>query len=157
MKKIRFVSYGLGYIGRLIAKVALDKGLEMIGGIDVDPKLAGTDLSTLVGSDAAAGLRVSTDPEKTLSETAPDIVFHATGSFLDRVFDEIMLGVNAGARVVSTCETLCYPYYRYPELAEEIDRASKSKGVNVLGTGINPGFVMDTLPAVITTCIIKGI
>lgn len=155
MPKIRFVSYGLGYIGRLIAKIAIDRDLEMVGGIDIDPRLVGHDLAKVVGSEVACGLRVSADPAETLGQTKPDIVFHATGSFLDKVLDEIVLSVYSGARVVSTCETLCYPYYRYPRLAEEIDRVAKAKGVNVLGAGVNPGFVMDLLPAVMTTCVAK--
>jgi 4-hydroxy-tetrahydrodipicolinate reductase len=153
--RMRFVSYGLGYIGRTIAKIAIDRGLEMVGGIDKDPRLIGKDLETVIGAEVAPSIRVSASPEEILRETTPDIVFHATGSFLDKVFNEIMLSVDAGARVVSTCETLCYPYYRYPRLAEEIDEAAKAKGVNVLGTGINPGFIMDLLPAVMTTCVMK--
>jgi 4-hydroxy-tetrahydrodipicolinate reductase len=47
--------------------------------------------------------------------------------------------------VISTCETLSYPRYRYPELAEEIDRLAVENGKTVLGTGINPGFLLDAL------------
>ena len=52
--------------------------------------------------------------------------------------------------VVSTCEELAYPYYKHPELANEIDELAKKHEVTVLGTGINPGYLMDTLPITIT-------
>jgi 4-hydroxy-tetrahydrodipicolinate reductase len=57
--------------------------------------------------------------------------------------------VNAGADLVSTCEELAYPYLKHPELSRELDARARKKCVTVLGTGVNPGFVMDTL--VITT------
>ena len=52
--------------------------------------------------------------------------------------------------VVSTCEELSYPYVAEPKLAQELDELAKKHGVTVLGTGINPGFLMDTLVITLT-------
>lgn len=43
------------------------------------------------------------------------------------------------------CEQLSFPWDRYPELAKEIDDYAKAIRLSVIGTGINPGFIMDTL------------
>jgi 2,4-diaminopentanoate dehydrogenase len=58
--------------------------------------------------------------------------------------------VSAGVSVVSSCEELLYPYYRSAELAQKLDAACKAGGARVLGTGVNPGFVMDVLPVCLT-------
>ena len=50
-----------------------------------------------------------------------------------------------GSCVVSTCEELAYPFRKYPELAAKLDAEAKDGGVALIGTGINPGFVMDKL------------
>ncbi|MBA7617312.1 2,4-diaminopentanoate dehydrogenase [subsurface metagenome] len=50
----------------------------------------------------------------------------------------------------STSEELSFPWKRDPELARKIDILAKEQGVTVVGTGINPGYLMDTLPLMLT-------
>ena len=38
-----------------------------------------------------------------------------------------------------------------PDLSQRLDRRAKETGVRVLGTGVNPGFVMDLLPLMMLT------
>jgi 4-hydroxy-tetrahydrodipicolinate reductase len=59
--------------------------------------------------------------------------------------------IAAGASVVSTCEELSYPWARHPDLAEALDASARAHDVGVLGTGVNPGFVMDFLPLVLSS------
>lgn len=73
-----------------------------------------------------------------------------TGSFLKDVYGQIASCIKAGLHVISSCEELSYPYYKYTELSREIDELAKKHEVTVLGTGINPSFLMDTLPIVVT-------
>ena len=40
---------------------------------------------------------------------------------------------------------MSYPYRTHPELAAQIDKEAKDWGVALVGTGVNPGFVMDKL------------
>jgi 4-hydroxy-tetrahydrodipicolinate reductase len=58
--------------------------------------------------------------------------------------------IKAGVNVVSTCEGLSYPYHKEPRLSAEIDKLAKKHDVAVLGTGINPGYLMDALPITLT-------
>src|SRR5207253_5886612 len=53
--------------------------------------------------------------------------------------------------VISSCEELAFPWLRYPDLSQRLDRKARETGVRVLGTGINPGFAMDLLPLMLTT------
>jgi len=133
--------YGFGAIGRLIAREALKRGHELVAIIDIDERLVNRSLSELLGKDLP-DLRVSNDP---ICLKDADVVVHATTSYLDEVFDQLEKVISMGVHVVSTCETLAYPYYRYPDLAEELDRIAKAHRVSVIGSGINPGLLLDTL------------
>jgi 4-hydroxy-tetrahydrodipicolinate reductase len=64
--------------------------------------------------------------------------------------DDMETILGAQIPVVSTTETLSYPYYHAPELSHRLDELAKIAGVAVVGTGVNPGFAMDTIPIVIT-------
>src|SRR5712671_5219179 len=138
---------GLGAIGRGIARCALQKpDLEIVAAIDLDPQRVGKKLSDVVdapcpdvtiGSDAAAEMR----------KAQGGILLHATGSRLDGVEGELAQALTAGLSVISTCEELSYPWLRHPEIAERLDRIAEKRKVSLLGTGVNPGFVLDRLPA----------
>src|SRR5262249_58978920 len=73
------------------------------------------------------------------------VVLHATGSSLPAVAEQLLAAVKDGHPVVSTCEELAFPWMRHPDLAERLERAAQRSGVSVLGTGVNPGFVLDRL------------
>ncbi len=147
---LRVLVYGVGPIGALIARYALKKGYEITGAVDIDPNKIGKDLGDVIGLNEKLGVIVQGNPEEAFKPVKPDIVLHATTSWLDKALPQITLSVKMGANVISTCETLSYPYYRYPWLAELLDNYAKRHEVTVLGTGINPGFLLDTLPAVLS-------
>jgi hypothetical protein len=79
-----------------------------------------------------------------------DVVTHCTSSSLESIVPQLQAILEAGLPVVSTTEELSYPWYPQKELAEKIDAMAKEAGFAVVGTGINPGFAMDTLPTVLT-------
>ena len=85
-----------------------------------------------------------------MSEAEPDVVVHATTSYLRDVSPQIVEIVGYGVNVISTCEELSYPYIVDEALARKLDEKAKKHGVTVLGTGINPGFLMDLRPIMLT-------
>ncbi len=145
-KKIRAVQYGVGPIGAAILRLMREKqAIKIVGAIDTDPAKAGRDLGELVGAaDAPWGVVVSAEAGKVLAESA-DVVIHSTSSLLSEVADQLLECLAAESCVISTCEELAYPYRKYPELAAKLDAEAKSWGVALVGTGVNPGFVMDKL------------
>jgi len=145
-KKIRAIQYGIGPIGASIVKLLREKeSIELVGAIDTDPSKIGRDLGEVVGaSDAPWGVKVSGDAKGVLEQSA-DVVMHTTSSSLPKVMDQLLACLDVGSCVVSTCEELSYPYRTHPELAAKLDDAAKESGVALVGTGINPGFVMDKL------------
>ncbi len=145
-KRIRVIQYGVGPIGAALVRLLRGKqAIEVIGGIDSDPAKAGRDLGELVGApDAPWGVPVVADAAEMLQESA-DLVVHATSSLLPEVTDQLLSCLAAEACVVSTCEELSYPFRKYPEIAAKLDAEAKTWGVSLVGTGVNPGFVMDKL------------
>jgi len=153
-ENIRVVVYGLGPIGALIARNALSrKGIEVVGGVDIAPDKVGRDLGEVIGLGKQLGVEVVHDNDSLnlLLRSKPHVVLHSTATYLDRIYPQIVKCIKAGANVISTSETLAYPWYRYPELATLIDEMAKKYCVRILGTGVNPGFVFDTLPAFLSS------
>ncbi len=145
-KKIRAIQYGVGPIGASIARLMREKqAIEIIGAIDTDPAKVGRDLGEVVGaSDAPWGVQITADAREILDQAA-DVVIHSTSSSLAKVMDQLLMCLEAESCIVSTCEELSYPYRTHPELAAKLDTAAKEWGVALVGTGVNPGFVMDKL------------
>src|SRR2546427_6512161 len=145
-KKIRAMQCGVGPIGAAIVRLLREKqAVEIIGAIDTDPAMAGRDLGEVVGAAHAPwGIKVSADAAKVLSEAA-DVVMHSTSSFLSDVAEQLLECLAAESCVVSTCEELAYPFRKHPTIAAKLDAAAKDWGVALVGTGVNPGFVMDKL------------
>jgi 4-hydroxy-tetrahydrodipicolinate reductase len=151
LKDIRVVQFGVGPIGAELAKYALQKeGMKIVGAVDIDKNKVGKDLGELtIGK--KLDLPITDDVPGLLKRTKPDIVLHSTGSYLRDVKPQLLKIIGAGADVISTCEELAYPFMKNPKIAKEIDARARKKRVTVLGTGVNPGFVMDTLVIATTT------
>ncbi len=151
MEKIRVVLYGVGSIGNHIAKYLLEKeGIEIVGAIDIAKDKVGEDLGEVLGIGRQLGVVVSNNPKAVFGKACANIVVHATGSYLKDVYPQIAPLAKYGVNVVSTCEELSYPYVSEPELAKKLDALGMKYGVTFLGTGINPGFLMDTLAITLT-------
>ncbi|MDH5447986.1 MAG: hypothetical protein OEY24_05525 [Candidatus Bathyarchaeota archaeon] len=151
MEKIKVVLYGVGAVGSLIANFLLQKeGIEIVGAIDVAKEKVGRDLGEVLNIGKRVGVTVSNNTEEVLSKTDPNIVVHTTSSYLRDVLPQLAEIVKHGINIVSTCEELSYPYYSEPQLTEKLDALAKKHQATVLGTGINPGFLMDTLVITLT-------
>jgi len=147
MNPIRVVQFGLGPIGQASVKALLQKpGLELVGGIDIDPQKVGQDVGEVCGLEKRLGLAVRGDGAAALADWRPQVVVHTTFSFLDRIEDQLATIIRARAHVVSSSEELFYPFQRDPAFCQRIDTLAKQHRVAVIGTGVNPGFSMDILP-----------
>jgi 4-hydroxy-tetrahydrodipicolinate reductase len=149
--EVKVILFGLGPMGKLIAKGILEKrGLKVVGAIDILKDIIGRDLGEVLELGRNLGVTITNNAEDLISRVKADIAVIATKSCLEDVYPQIAICLKAGINVISTCEELSYPYYKYPELSSEIDALAKKYGVTVLGTGINPGYLMDTLPITLT-------
>ncbi len=146
-RRYRFLHVGLGPLGRRIAADVVRRRLgDVIAA--VDPAHAGRPLAELVpGADADAVVAAALD-----DVTAPiDVAVVATVSDLALCAPTLRALLERTISVVSTCEELAWPWDRHTALAGELSQLALGRGVHLLGTGVNPGFVMDALPVAITT------
>ncbi len=148
MNAITVAHYGIGPIGLGIAGLVLDRGYRVVAAFDIDPEKVGCDLGTLLDR-APLGTAVTNNVAAALA-TGPRVVFHSTQSHLVQVTPQLLTIIEAGVSVISTCEELAFPWYHHAADAHRIDDAAKARGVTVVGLGVNPGFVMDLLPIVMT-------
>lgn len=141
------VCYGLGPIGSQILDLAMRSAtLNVLGAVDIDPEKVGRDVGALRGGPEAGIEVVESVGALPLGTAGRDLtVLHAAGSHLETVRPQLRELLEAGFSVVSTCEELAYPWHRHPEISRDIDEQARRRGVTVLGTGVNPGFVMDVL------------
>ncbi|MEM3641707.1 MAG: hypothetical protein QXH37_07295, partial [Candidatus Bathyarchaeia archaeon] len=151
MEEVKVVLYGVGAVGGLIARFLLERqGVKVVGAIDIAEDKVGKDLGDVLALDRKLGVTVYKDADALFSRVKADIAIHTTASYLKETFPQIAQLVKNRVNVISTCEELAYPYYSEPELAEKLDALAKKHNVTVLGTGINPGFLMDTLVITLT-------
>ncbi len=146
MKKIRVALWGLGAMGSGMARLVLEKsGLELVGGIDMRPDYVGKDLGDVLGVGRKLGVVVTNDPAKVLDPEKVDLVVIATTSWTKEQMPDLKKILSAGIDCISIAEEMASPEAQSPELAAEIDALAKQHGVTILGTGVNPGFVLDLL------------
>jgi 4-hydroxy-tetrahydrodipicolinate reductase len=80
----------------------------------------------------------------------PGVVLHTSVSRMKTAYAQLEPIAKAGVSVVSSCEELLFPQLKNPALAKKLDALCKKHKARVLGTGVNPGFVMDTLAVCLT-------
>ena len=148
---ISVMFYGLGPIGAAVARqIAGRKGFKIAGGIDIDPAKVGRDLGTVIELGRKLKVNVTDDAAGELKRKKPDVVVLCTNSSLKKTMPQIETVLRARIPIVSTTEELSYPVGKNRALAKKIDALAKKAKVAVLGTGVNPGFVMDALPIALT-------
>jgi 2,4-diaminopentanoate dehydrogenase len=148
---IRVVQIGVGPLGRQIVRYMMErKGIELVGVVDLDPALHGRDAGEVCGL-APLGLAIAGSLDEARLNVAADVAVLATVSSIDRLVPQVEAAATAGVAIVSTCEELSFPWKRHPAAAAAIDAVCRQHHVACLGTGVNPGYLMDYLPAVFTS------
>jgi 4-hydroxy-tetrahydrodipicolinate reductase len=142
---------GLGPIGAgVVRQVAERKGFRIVGAADIDPAKEGRDLGQIAGVGRPLRVKVSKDVRKAIKAAKPDVVVLCTSSSLKQVLPQIEAILKLKVPIVSTTEELAYPTKGNLKYARVIHQLARKAKVAVLGTGVNPGFVMDALPITLT-------
>lgn len=152
MEKVKVLVWGFGAMGKGITEMLLEKkGLEIVGICDLNPSYVGKEFKSFIESKFNhKDVYINDDIEDIIANSQVDIAILATDSFTSKTYEKIVLLVKQGINVISTAEEMAYPYANEPKLSEEMDILAKENNVTVLGTGINPGFIMDLLVVALT-------
>jgi hypothetical protein len=148
---IKVMHVGLGPIGiGVVKQVAERKGLKIVGAVDIDPAKVGRDLGEIAGLSRPLRVKVTDDLKKAVKAGRPDVAVLCTSSSLKKVTPQIEALLKLKVPIVSTTEELAYPTKANMRYARTIHQLAKKTKTAVLGTGVNPGFVMDALPIALT-------
>lgn len=155
MENVKVSIWGFGAMGSGMARMLLNKkGIDIVGVCDMHPQREGKSIFEVLGIDR--GIRedviIRKNIDEVISEKSCDICLCATDSFTKNAFPRLKYVLEKKINVISTAEEMAYPKANNPELAEELDRIARENGVTILGTGINPGLIMDLLVVCLTGC-----
>jgi 4-hydroxy-tetrahydrodipicolinate reductase len=134
----------------VVRQVAERKGFKIVGAVDIDPAKIGRDLGEIAGVGRPLRVKVSDDARKTIKSAKPDVVVLCTSSSLKGVLPQVEAILKLKLPIVSTTEELAYPTKANMRYARAVHQMARKAKVAVLGTGVNPGFVMDALPIMLT-------
>lgn len=154
-ENVKVAIWGFGAMGSGMARMLLTKkGVDIVGVCDRNAARVGKSIFELLGVERGdrPEVIVNADIDAVISEKSCDVVLTATDSFTEKAFPRLKHILEKKINVISTAEEMAYPQAQNPELAAELDKIAKENGVTVLGTGINPGLIMDLLVVVLTGC-----
>ncbi|MDV3293980.1 MAG: hypothetical protein LYZ70_06890, partial [Nitrososphaerales archaeon] len=135
-----------GAMGAEILKHLVDRSHEVVGVADSDPGKAGRTLVELTG----VPLEVRVKPSvRDIQLGGVDVAVISTSSRVSQIEADALRAISNGLDVVTTSEEMAYPDYAALDAGLRIDTLAKERGVCVVGVGVNPGFVMDWVPAVV--------
>ncbi len=150
MKQIRVLQWGLGAMGSGMARLALKKsGLKIVAAVDGYEGYNGKDLGEVIGVENTDVI-VTNKPETVLDKEKVDVVVIATTSWTEKQMPDLRKILKAGINCISIAEEMSTPEAQSPELAKELDELAKANGVSILGTGVNPGYVLDLMVVMLT-------
>lgn len=152
---VKVAIWGFGAMGSGMAKMLLNKkGVEIVGVCDRHESRVGKDIYEVLGLERGdrSPVIIKDNIDEVISEKSCDVCLCATDSFTKNAFPRLKTVLEKKINVISTAEEMAYPYAQSPELAAELDKIAKENGVSILGTGINPGLIMDLLVVVLTGC-----
>ena len=150
-ENVKVIIWGLGAMGGGMADMLLKKkGVEIVGVVGRGAKI-GKSMYDYIKTERGNRKDVMIGSyEDVIKEKAADVVLICTDSFTRKVFDKIKYCLEKKINVISSAEQMAYPKAAEPELTKQLDEIAKANGVTVLGTGINPGLIMDLLVVAFT-------
>ncbi|MFX0196324.1 MAG: dihydrodipicolinate reductase [Candidatus Hodarchaeota archaeon] len=137
MKSIRAIVYGVGTQGKLMTKFMVQKGVDIVGAIDLNPEIVGKDLGEVAGLGYPLNVKISNDADALLSQQEADIAVAAIFFDMARMYPIFEKCIKNKLNVLTTAEEALYAWTTSPILASKLDNLAKEHGVTITGSGIN--------------------
>ena len=132
---MKVIQIGCGKMSLYTMRYVLEKGGEIVGAFDINPKVIGKDVAEILERKGNI-CKVSDikDLDAKIKEIKPDIAIITTMSLMSDLHDVMMICANNGVNAISTCEEAFYPWNSY-EKTKEIDEAAKKNNCTICGSG----------------------
>ena len=148
---IRVMLVGLGPIGAAVARQLVSrKGFRIAGAVDIDPLKVGKDAGDVTELGRRLRVKVTDEIGRTVRAAKPDVAVLCTSSTLEQAMPQLEELLKRRVPIVTTTEEAAYPTPGNRRLVRRLDAAARKAKVAVVGTGVNPGFLMDALPIALT-------
>ena len=135
-QKIKAVQYGVGKMSIYTMRYMLEKGVEIVGAIDVNPQVIGKDIGEILGREKLGVIVTDVkDARQMLENTKPNVCIVTTRSLFSEVEEAFMLCAELGINAITTCEEAFYPENSNPVLTRKIDELAKKNNCTITGTG----------------------
>lgn len=135
-QKIKAVQYGVGKMSVYTMRYMLEKGVEIVGAIDVNPEVVGKDIGEILGKEKLGVVVTDAKNAKEMLEsTKPDVCIVTTRSLISELEEPFMLCAELGINAISTCEEAFYPQNSNPEITKKIDELARKNNCTITGTG----------------------
>ena len=135
-RKIKAVQYGVGKMSIYTMRYMLEKGVEIVGAIDINPNVVGKDIGEILGRDnLGVVVTDAKNAEEMLQQTKPDICVVTTRSLIGELEEPLMLCARLGINAITTCEEAFFPMNSNPNLVKKIDELAKQNNCTITGSG----------------------
>ena len=136
MEKVKAVQYGVGKMSVYTMRYMLEKGIEIVGAVDVNPAVVGKDIGEILGVEPKGVVVVDAKEARTMMEnTKPDICIVTTRSLIAELEEPLMMCAELGINAITTCEEAFYPMNSHPNLTKKIDETAKKNNCTITGSG----------------------
>ena len=141
MKRIKVVMIGCGKMSKYIMRFVYEKNGEIVGAVDVNPKVVGSDIGVVMKTEnKGIIIEDSSMLEMIIKKEKPDVAIIATKSTLNEIGNDVRICVKNGVNVITTCEEAFYPQNSNPILYRELDALAKAYRCTIIGCGYQDVF-----------------